>query len=98
MSVIQSMEEKLQAALVPQFLRVADDSAPHYGHDGATPGQVSHVAIVVVSDAFVGKSRVERSRMVHQTIAEEIKTIHALTVMKTLTPEEYEKLGSKPAA
>lgn len=95
MPILKTIEQKLQAALVPSILQVADDSAPHYGHDGATPGQVSHVAIRIVSGAFTGKSRVERSRMVHHIIGEEIKTIHALTVMKTFTPEEYSNLGGK---
>lgn len=71
------------------MLKVVDDSGAHYGHDGATPGQVSHVAMLVVSTAFAGKNRVERSRMVHSAVAEEISRIHAITALKTLTPEEY---------
>lgn len=91
MHLIDAMKDKLTAAFSPSHLSVADDSAAHYGHDGATPGRVSHVAILVVSDAFAGKSRVERSRMVHAAIGAEIRQVHAITQMKTLTPEEYGK-------
>lgn len=89
MIILNAIETKLNAALKPQVLKVRDDSGAHYGHDGATPGHVSHVSILVVSDAFRGKSRVEQSRMVHAAIAEEIRQIHAITVLKTLTPEEF---------
>jgi BolA protein len=91
MSILETMKTKLQAALSPAALDVRDDSAAHYGHDGATPGQVSHVAIRVVSDAFDGKGRVERSRMVFGAIAEEIARVHAITSLVTHTPEEAKK-------
>ena len=94
MDMLSAIEAKLTAALQPTHLKVVDDSVKHYGHDGATPGQVSHVAILVVSNAFEGKSRVERSRMVHAAAAEEIKQIHALTAMKTLTPEEFQRTNA----
>lgn len=88
MTILETMKSKLEAALAPISLNVRDDSAAHYGHDGATPGQVSHVAIRVVSSAFEGKSRVERSRMVFSAIAEEIKHVHAITALVTQTPGE----------
>lgn len=95
MSILHDIEKKLQNTFLPHFLKVTDDSVHHYGHDGATPGQVSHVGIIVVSGAFAGKSRVERSRMVYMLLADEVRAIHAVTVMKTLTPEEYEASGGK---
>lgn len=98
MSILKTIESKLHEALSPKFLKVADDSAAHYGHDGASPGHISHVAIMVISANFAGKSRVERSRMVFGIIADEVRQIHAITVMKTLTPEEYEASGGKLAS
>ena len=90
MSVIQTMETKLQEAFAPQSLRVGNDSAQHEGHVGVQDMQsdVTHVSIMVVSDKFSGMSRVARSRAVHAVIADEIKLIHAITMLKTLTPEE----------
>lgn len=46
---------------------------------------------VIVSDAFNGKPLIERHRMVNDIFKEELKEIHALT-LKTLTPEQFEKL------
>lgn len=55
------------------------------GEDGA------HFEAVVVSDAFAGKSRVQRHQLVYQTLGELMREeIHALS-MKTYTPEEWQK-------
>lgn len=89
MNLIAQIEAKLRAAFSPVELKIIDDSPKHYGHDGAREGEVSHVAILVVAEAFAGKPRVERARMVHAALKEEIARIHALTQLKTATPEEY---------
>ena len=93
MNILETMKTKLEAALAPASLDVRDDSAAHYGHDGASEGHVSHVAIRVVAEAFEGKGRVERSRMVFAAIAEEIKQVHAITALVTQTPGEAAKNG-----
>jgi stress-induced morphogen len=50
-------------------------------------GTEDHWEATVTSAAFVGKSPIERHRMVFGALAEEMKgPIHALT-LKTLTPE-----------
>jgi BolA protein len=88
MTIAQSIEQKLTAHFAPTFLRVINDSTKHAGH---MPEDVdeSHLGIVVVSEKFAGLNRVARSRAVHTVIAEEIAKIHALTVLKTLTAEEF---------
>jgi len=51
-------------------------------------GTEDHWEAVVVSEAFAGKSLIERHRMVFAALAEELKgPIHALT-LKTFTPSE----------
>lgn len=89
MSIAQAMQQKLEAHFAPTFLRISNDSSKHAGH---LPEDVdeSHLGIVVVSEKFAGMNRVARARAVHAVVAEEIAKIHALTVLKTLTPEEYE--------
>jgi BolA protein len=88
MTIAQSMQEKLTAHFSPSFLRIINDSTKHAGH---LPEDIdeSHLGIIIVSDKFTGLSRVARSREVHAAVAEEIAKIHALTVLKTLTPDEY---------
>jgi BolA protein len=91
MTIIDDIQQKLSAALTPEKMIVRDDSAAHYGHDGASPGNVSHVSIQLVSDKFEGQNRVARQRMVYQAMAEEMPKIHAITQMITLTPAEFAK-------
>ena len=90
MSIAKSMEEKLTRHFAPTFLRIVNDSAKHSGHLPEDLDE-SHLGIVVVSEKFTGVSRVERSRMVHTVVAEEIAKIHAVTTLKTLTPEEFSR-------
>ncbi|XP_015518257.1 bolA-like protein 2 [Neodiprion pinetum] len=47
-------------------------------------------AVLVVSNAFVGKPLLQRHRLVNSVLEEELKEIHAFS-QKTLTPEEWEK-------
>lgn len=60
------------------------------------PGSETHYRIVVVSDKFVGRSHVERHRMVYEALEAEIcGGLHALTITSR-TPEEWELTQSAP--
>ena len=73
--------EKLTAAFAPQSLRVEDESHQHQGHAGHRPGGQTHYRVYIVADAFRGKSRVDRHRMVNQTLAQELAGgVHALAI------------------
>ena len=51
-------------------------------------GDGQHFEALVVSEAFRGKSRVQRHQMVYAALGERMREeIHALS-MRTLTPEE----------
>ncbi len=90
MIIKKQIEEKLQEAFTPVYLEIFDDSHKHAGHAGAPQGSSeTHIGIIIVSNHFAGLGRLERSRAVHKAIAEEIKKIHAITMLKTITPEEY---------
>lgn len=72
---------KLKAALMPLRLEVLDESHQHAGHAGADARGESHFRVRIVAEAFSGKSRVERHRMVNAVLAEELRNrIHALAV------------------
>ncbi|KAJ7956971.1 BolA-like family protein, partial [Quillaja saponaria] len=45
-----------------------------------------------VSEQFEGKRLLERHRMVNAALEEEMKDIHALSVKKAATPNEWKKL------
>lgn len=88
MTIRAAMERKLAQALAPESLDIVDESHRHAGHAGANPLGESHFHVQIVSAAFRGKSRVERQRMVHAALADELSgRVHALSLV-TLTPEE----------
>ncbi len=71
----------LAAAFAPVSLRVIDDSAQHAGHGGARPGGETHYTVEMVSAAFVGQSRVARSRAVNAALQPEFDSgLHALSL------------------
>jgi len=88
MTVAASITQKLTAAFQPARLDVIDESHHHAGHAGARPGGETHFSVVIVSDAFAGKSRVARQRLVYELLADELAgPVHALSVT-TLTGAE----------
>ncbi|TAN55585.1 MAG: BolA family transcriptional regulator [Magnetospirillum sp.] len=88
MRVAPVMQKKLEDGLKPSRLVINDDSQRHAGHAGHNPDGESHFSIVVVAEAFTGKSRVDRHRMVNALLADELAgRVHALA-LTTLTPAE----------
>jgi BolA family transcriptional regulator, general stress-responsive regulator len=88
MLVKQVITDKLTKAFTPQRLDVADESHRHEGHAGHRPGGETHFRVHIVSEAFRGKSRIERHRMVNGTLSVELNSgVHALAIAAQ-TPEE----------
>ena len=82
MSVAQNIERKLNVAFAPLSLQVIDESHLHAGHVGARPEGETHFRVEVVSAAFADCSRVDRQRMVYDTLSEELAgPVHALSVL-----------------
>ena len=90
MRMENSIREKLAKAFAPAELQVVNDSHHHAGHHSSPGTGESHFSVMVVSDAFAGKSRLERHRMVNAALAEELKTVHALAIT-ALAPQERAK-------
>ena len=90
MSVETAIRDKLAQAFAPAELQVVNDSHHHAGHHSSPGTGESHFSVIVVSDAFAGKSRLERHRMVNTALAEELKTVHALAIT-ALAPQEHSK-------
>jgi BolA protein len=81
MSALQRIRNTLGQALTPERLDVIDESASHAGHIGAVPGKTTHVRVIVVAEAFRGKPRVARHRMVNELLAPEMEAgLHALAI------------------
>ncbi|MCB1861558.1 MAG: BolA family transcriptional regulator [Gammaproteobacteria bacterium] len=72
--------ERLTAAFSPVLLELVDESHKHAGHPGARAGG-GHFVVTVVSDAFAGKTPIQRHRMVYDALGDLMKTeIHALSI------------------
>jgi BolA family transcriptional regulator, general stress-responsive regulator len=73
--------KKLTSAFAPESLDVADESHQHVGHAGHRPGGETHFRVYIVAEAFKGKSRLERHRMVNETLSSELAGgVHALAI------------------
>ncbi len=62
------------------------------GCEAIVSGDGSHFDAIVISESFVGKSLVDKQRMVYATVNDRITSgeLHALSI-KTYTPEEWDK-------
>ena len=86
--------EKLTRVFAPVRLDVADESHLHAGHAGHRPGGETHYRVYIVSEAFKGKSRIERHRTVNQALADELAGgIHALAIHASVPGEGQQDQG-----
>ena len=81
MPMNEIITEKLTEAFAPASLRVADESHQHAGHAGHRPGGETHFRVYIVAEAFRGKSRIERHRMINAALATDLAgSVHALAI------------------
>ena len=79
--VAAEMLGRLNSALSPTQIELIDDSEQHRGHGGYNPEGESHFTLRIESLAFVGKSRVERQRMIYAALGDLMRErVHALTI------------------
>ena len=81
MPLADLITRKLTEAFAPQSVRVIDASHLHAGHAGSRPGGETHFRLYIVADAFRGKGRLERHRMINAALAAELEDrVHALAI------------------
>ena len=83
---VEQLRKVLQSELAPLSLEIIDDSAKHAGHAGAREG--GHFRVVLVAEAFKGRSQLERHRLVYAAVAPLMgQGVHALSIIAR-TPDE----------
>jgi BolA protein len=86
--VAREIAERLTQALAPSRLDVINDSAKHRGHSGDDGSGESHFTVAIQSPSFVGKSRVERQRMVNRALGDLMaERVHAMAIRATAPGE-----------
>lgn len=83
------MQATLAGAFSPASVEIVDQSARHAGHAGARAEGETHYAVLLVSDAFQGQSRIDRHRRVQEALASEFaRGLHALTLTLRTVEEQ----------
>ncbi|MBE0435734.1 MAG: BolA family transcriptional regulator [Methylomicrobium sp.] len=78
----------LNDSLKPEQIEIIDNSAAHAGHIGAQSGG-GHYHVTIVSDAFEGKTLVQRHQLIYRALGDMMKQqIHALGI-NAMSPSEY---------
>jgi BolA protein len=80
-AVADTIAAKLNTVFSPSRLEVVDDSHRHQGHAGHREGGESHFNLLIEAEAFAGKGRVARQRLIFAALAEEMAgPVHALSI------------------
>lgn len=80
-AVADTIAAKLNSVFSPSRLEVVDDSHRHQGHAGHREGGESHFNLLIEAQAFAGKGRVARQRLIFAALAEEMAgPVHALSI------------------
>ncbi len=91
--IADTIRDKLTTAFAPTSLTILDESHLHAGHAGHDRRGESHFGVAMNAAAFMGKSRVERQRMVYAVLAEELSArVHALRLRLATSDDAEAKL------
>lgn len=80
-----TIRQKLET-LSPDHLEIIDDSERHRGHKGYNGQFPSHIRITITSNIFKNKGLIQRHKIIHDLLSEELDSgLHALSI-KANTP------------
>lgn len=93
----QRMTSLLQEIFQPTLIQLMNESHLHAGHRPADEGPETHFHLVLVSEKFIGLSRLDRTRLVNEALKDErdggkFGGLHALS-MKLMTAQEWNQLS-----
>ena len=90
---MSSRQDKIDQILRKKFsiryLEVSDESHKHKGHASAPKEGQSHFRVLIISQDFKGKSRIDRHRQVYEALNNTFEEgVHALSI-RAFTPVEW---------
>jgi len=89
MNLEKKITEKINKKLLPDFFQIINFSDKHKNHYLEDNNDTSHIKLIIVSKSFDNLSKVDRERLVHKILSEEISNdIHSIR-LKLYTVEEY---------
>ena len=96
MEVQRLIDAKVREAFSPSYFELTNESSMH----NVPPGSESHFRLLIVSEGFRGRSRVQRHESVYRVLTEELDgPVHALG-LQTFTEDEWaeeqQRLESPP--
>ena len=86
------IEQIILESYDPYFYSVLDVSEQHRGHKNFKENIESHFEIIVVSDKFIDIKRIDRHRMVNNSLKDEFCSDLHSAIIKTYTIEEYKNI------
>ena len=85
------IEKLISDDINPYFFSVKDVSEEHRGHQSFKEDVESHFEIIIVTDKFHNKNKIERHRIVNEILKEEfLSDLHSVT-LKAFSIQEYDK-------
>tara|TARA_B100001123_G_scaffold404377_1_gene493691 strand:+ start:436 stop:717 length:282 start_codon:yes stop_codon:yes gene_type:complete len=89
MNLEKKITEKINKEFLPDFFKIINFSDKHKNHYLEDNNDTSHIKLIIVSKSFNNLSKVDRERLVHKILSEEISNdIHSIR-LKLYTVEEY---------
>lgn len=94
MTRLKRIEAIIREVLIPKHLEIYDESGMHH----VPKGSESHFKLVVVSTLFDKLTKIERYRVIHKLLAEELQNgLHALS-LHLYTEDEWDKTQNTPSS
>ena len=86
------VEKTIMDYFKPYFFSVLDVSEQHRGHQNFRENVESHFEILIVSEKFHNRNKIDRHRMVNKCLKEEfLSDLHSV-IIKTYTIDEYKNI------
>lgn len=91
MQISKEIQRIIEEKFAPEHFELINESDYHKGHAGHDGSGQSHFKLIVVSPVFAEHNRVQRHRVVNDSLkALFSQGLHALT-LKLYSPDEYNK-------